>query len=229
VCFWIKWLKIPFIPKVQPTRCYVSQCIYFNKMLHMFQAVPQPIIRSSNFTYSFCYLSELVATCCYHGWVWTSSIPNMIAAGSSKVWRIPDAVCAVWTPVDGLRNRLKHVENFTELNELRNVASCWLHFGNILRMHGIMNIKDHSVPIASTLLVQSQEGKEGQFHNGSYTNLSSHTLITASYTEVGHIGWRARSSHKKRNYNLLLVLSFLLPRISRRTFSNISFCPTSFT
>jgi hypothetical protein len=37
-------------------------------MLYMFQAVAPPIIRSSNCTYSFWYLSNLAATCCYHGW-----------------------------------------------------------------------------------------------------------------------------------------------------------------
>jgi hypothetical protein len=34
-------------------------------MLYMFQAVPPPIIRSSNCTYSFWYLSNLVANCWY--------------------------------------------------------------------------------------------------------------------------------------------------------------------
>jgi hypothetical protein len=52
------------IPRMQPTRRYVSQFIYFNKTLYMFQAVPLPIIRSSNCTYSFWYLSNLAATCC---------------------------------------------------------------------------------------------------------------------------------------------------------------------
>ena len=31
-----------------------------------------------------------------------------------------------WDPDVGLRNRLKHVERFTEINNLCNVASCWL-------------------------------------------------------------------------------------------------------
>ena len=30
-------------------------------------------------------------------------------------------------PDDGRRNRLKHVENFTEINKLYNFASCWLY------------------------------------------------------------------------------------------------------
>jgi hypothetical protein len=65
---------------MQPTKCYISQFIYFNKMLYMFQAVPPPIIRSSNCAYSFWYLSDLAATCHYH--VWDGTI---IVAGNSKV------------------------------------------------------------------------------------------------------------------------------------------------
>jgi hypothetical protein len=53
---------------------------------------------------------------------------------SSKVWQIPEAMCTVWAPDDGRRNRLKHVEHFIEINILRNVASCWLHFGNFLSL-----------------------------------------------------------------------------------------------
>jgi hypothetical protein len=40
------------IPKVQPTTRYVSQSIYFNRTLYMFQAVPPPIIRNSKCKYS---------------------------------------------------------------------------------------------------------------------------------------------------------------------------------
>jgi hypothetical protein len=47
---------------VQPTRCYFSHFIYFNKTLHEFQAVPPLIIRSSNCTYSFWCLSIFAAT-----------------------------------------------------------------------------------------------------------------------------------------------------------------------
>jgi hypothetical protein len=53
---------------MQPTRCYVSQFIYSNKTGYMFQAVSLPIIRSSNCTYIFWYLSNLAAVCCYRGW-----------------------------------------------------------------------------------------------------------------------------------------------------------------
>ena len=36
---------------------------------------------------------------------------------------------------------LKHVERFTEINKLSNVASCWLYFGNIVAMRGSMNVR----------------------------------------------------------------------------------------
>jgi hypothetical protein len=32
-----------------------------------------------------------------------------------------------WAPVGGLTNRMKHVEHFADINELCNVASCWLY------------------------------------------------------------------------------------------------------
>jgi hypothetical protein len=38
-------------------------------------------------------------------------------------------ICA---PDDGRRNRLKHVEQFVEINKSRNVASCWLYIGKSL-------------------------------------------------------------------------------------------------
>jgi hypothetical protein len=39
-------------------------------------------------------------------------------------------------------HHILHVSRIrVKINKLRNVASCWLHFGNILKMHGIMNIK----------------------------------------------------------------------------------------
>ena len=46
-----------------------------------------------------------------------------------------------WTPDDGRKNRLKHVERLTQINKLWNVASCWLFSVNILAMHGPMNVK----------------------------------------------------------------------------------------
>jgi hypothetical protein len=82
---------------MQPTRCYVSQFIYFNKMLYMFQAVPLPIIRSSNCTYSFWYLSNLavmlpaaimvVMEMQFH--------PNHESSRQQQGLTIPEAVCPV--------------------------------------------------------------------------------------------------------------------------------------
>ena len=37
-----------------------------------------------------------------------------------------------WAPDDGWKNRLKHLERFTEINKLRNVISCWLYSVNKL-------------------------------------------------------------------------------------------------
>jgi len=35
-----------------------------------------------------------------------------------------------WTPDDGRKIRLKHVQRLTEINKLWNAASCWLHSAN---------------------------------------------------------------------------------------------------
>jgi len=35
-----------------------------------------------------------------------------------------------WSPDDGQKNRLKHVERLTKINKLWNVASCWLCSAN---------------------------------------------------------------------------------------------------
>ena len=46
-----------------------------------------------------------------------------------------------WTPDDGRKNRLKHVERLTEINKFWNIASRWLYSANILAMYGPMNVK----------------------------------------------------------------------------------------
>jgi hypothetical protein len=126
------WLWHIDIPKMQSTRCYVSQFFYFNKMLYMFRQ----FLRPSSGAQTIHTASGICQTL-----LLPAAIPTMTAAGSSKVWKIPQAVCIVWAPDDGQRNCLKHVEHFIEIKKLRNIASCWLHFGNILKMHGLMNIK----------------------------------------------------------------------------------------
>jgi len=44
---------------------------------------------------------------------------------------MPDAVSAVLCSWWWTENRLKHVQRLTEVNKLRNVASCWLYSTNI--------------------------------------------------------------------------------------------------
>ena len=69
-----------------------------------------------------------------------------------KVWQSTRCcIYSFWAPDDGRRNRLKHVEHFTEINKLCNVASCWLHLkirfrctdpwnSNILKFHNNSSI-----------------------------------------------------------------------------------------
>ena len=41
---------------------------------------------------------------------------------------MPEAVdTVVFAPDDGWKYHPKHVEQFPKINELRNVASCWIH------------------------------------------------------------------------------------------------------
>jgi len=50
-----------------------------------------------------------------------------------------NTVCA---PDDGWRYHPKHVEQFSRISKLRNVASCWKYIKrNILKMHGPLNVK----------------------------------------------------------------------------------------
>ena len=57
-----------------------------------------------------------------------SSISSTAVAGSSKgLKKYLMLYIQLWTPDDGRRNRLKHVENFTEINKLCNVTSSWLY------------------------------------------------------------------------------------------------------
>jgi len=72
----------------------------------MFRVVPPAIIRSANnCIYSIWYLSDRY---CY--------LP--IAAGSSN-----------GLTNDGWKYHPKHVEQFPDINKLRNVASCWIYIG----------------------------------------------------------------------------------------------------
>jgi hypothetical protein len=78
-----------------------ARSIYFYKLLYMFQAVPPPIIRSTKPYIQHQVLSDQY--CCL--------------LLSLMRWNyVPDAVCTVLAPDDARRNRLKHVEQFIEIN-----------------------------------------------------------------------------------------------------------------
>ena len=73
-------------------------------------------------------LSTLSKFYCYLPLLWKSLNSSMIAAGSSQgLTKYLILYIQLWTPDDGRKNRLKHVEHFTEINKLFNVASCWLY------------------------------------------------------------------------------------------------------
>src|SRR5215475_4824987 len=58
-------------------------------------------------------------------------LPATIAADSNNGLTI---VCA---PDDGWSYHPKHVEQFPDINKQRNVASCWIYVGVLLRAHHI--------------------------------------------------------------------------------------------
>jgi hypothetical protein len=93
--------------------------VYFIwKLLYIFRVVPPLIIRSAyNCIYSIWYLSHFSHL--------ISNLPLFIT-----MWQIPDAVdTVVCAPDDGWRYQPKHVEQFPDINKLRNVASCWIYIG----------------------------------------------------------------------------------------------------
>jgi hypothetical protein len=96
-------------------------------MLYMFQAISPPIIRSSELYTQHrvlamldCYLSY----CCTRKPVPTLPRQRQVAG---KPGKYPMLCIQFWVSDDGRRNRLKHIENFTEINTLCNVASYWLY------------------------------------------------------------------------------------------------------
>ena len=79
--------------------------IYFYKLHYMFQAVPPPIIRSTKL-----YIQRQVLSnqyCC------------LLQQATVLVWKYLTLYVQFWAPDDGRRNRLKHVEQFIEINRSR--------------------------------------------------------------------------------------------------------------
>ena len=82
-----------------------SRSIYFYKLLYMFQTVPPPIIRSTKL-----YIQRQVLSnqyCC------------MLQQAAVLVGRYLTLYVQFCAPDDGRRNRLKHVEQFIEINGSR--------------------------------------------------------------------------------------------------------------
>ena len=99
-------------------KMHVSQFICFCKVLYMFQMVFLTIIRSSKV-----HIQHQV-------FVRPILLPARLAAGSSNGLTYLMLYVQFWAPDDGWKNRLKHVERLTEINQLWNVAPCWLYSAN---------------------------------------------------------------------------------------------------
>jgi hypothetical protein len=113
VCFnSFPFLENPnFIPSIPTNKMSLFLNLFISITFYMFPEEPPPIIRSSDCTYSFWYLSNLAATCCDHGWdgrfdkyqklYVQSELPMMGGASTRNMYSI------------------------IEINKLRKVTSCW--------------------------------------------------------------------------------------------------------
>jgi hypothetical protein len=66
---------------------------------------------------------------------------STIAAGSSN--GVTNTRCCRYSlcaPDDGWRYHPKHVKQFSDINKLSNVASCWIYIGTLLGAHPILHI-----------------------------------------------------------------------------------------
>ena len=109
-----------YIRRVQPKRFKVSQFIYFCKTLYMFQTCFPSIIRSSKL-----HIQRQVAV---RPIPLPAGSPVRLAAGSTIGLTL---YMQFWATDDGRKTRLKHVQRVTEINNLWDVASCWLHSANL--------------------------------------------------------------------------------------------------
>jgi hypothetical protein len=114
-----------------------------------------PIIRSAyNCIYSIWYCHTVTAICRYRGRVGTGFNSSTKAADSSNGVTIPDAVdTVVCAPDYGWKYHPKHVEQFSDINKLCNVASCWIHdyIGILLGAHPILHISRIKVKIGGSV------------------------------------------------------------------------------
>jgi len=89
---------------------------------------------------TFLNLFISVRRCTCFRWFFRPSSGAQNCAHSVMYWSDKYlTLCAqFWAPDDGWKNHLKHVQCLTEINKLRNVASCWLYFANTL-----LNLSHH--------------------------------------------------------------------------------------
>jgi hypothetical protein len=83
-------------------------CLFLQK-LYMFQAVPPPILRSTQLYIQLQVLSTNTAASCYRGRDGTA-ISSAVATCSSIGWQYLKLYVQLCAPDDGRRNCLKHVQ-----------------------------------------------------------------------------------------------------------------------
>jgi hypothetical protein len=130
--------------QVEPTRRNITQYNYYCETLYMFQAGPPPIVRSSKL-----YTQHRVYVRLYY---------YLLLSWKTLPWQrqvvakpdIYPMLCIQFrAPDDGRRTRLKHVERFTVIIILRNVASCWFY----LKIHeDVSNWNIHHSVFRQTLV-----------------------------------------------------------------------------
>ena len=119
-----------------PIRRNYIQFIYICKPPYMFRVISPPIIRIS------CHCTHSII-CCERNWRGTA-FPVQLRSRqvAVTVLLLPDTVDTVtWAHGDGWRYQPKHVEQFTDINKLYIVASCWTVIAIYFKMHGPLNVK----------------------------------------------------------------------------------------
>jgi hypothetical protein len=111
-----------------------------------FRRYLRPSSGTQNCTYSVRYCQTNTAACCYREWDGTLSHPQQQQA-SVLVWQYLTLYVQFCAPDDGRRNRLKHVEQFIEINRSRKRRILLVVLRNILAMHGHMNVKSVVVSV----------------------------------------------------------------------------------
>ena len=115
---------------IYPTRCNVTHFILsgncstcFGWYLHPSSGAQTTVSTASGICHT------VTAICRYRGRVGTG-LSVLWVACAVTVWQIPDTVDrVVCASDDGWRYHPKHVEQFTDINKLRKIASCWIYIG----------------------------------------------------------------------------------------------------